>query len=224
MAGHPLVVFSHGLFGCKEMYTNLARNLASEGKIVVCIEHEDGSACFHVDKEGKEGRYQKPPEGINYSNRDEVRAFRRPMLEKRAREVEAVLYALGVSRSGGNKGGEDSELPPPPPSSDSPLFMGDEEEILKALRKAINRDNVHLMGHSFGGASMIHATERVEELLGKSLKSRVLLDTWPYPLSEDVFSREYTLRSLFIESEEYEGKEVALTKELAQRGHAHLPI
>ncbi len=212
--GLPLVIFSHGLFGCKEMYTSLARNLASEGIVVICIEHEDGSACYHVKKDGAEGRYVKPPDGIKYSNREEVRAFRLPFLEKRAAEVEAVLAALILGGVGDDVDSQDTALPPPPPGDTGV------EETIESIRRAIDKGNIHLCGHSFGAASMMYVTDRAERLIaGKAvIQSRILLDTWPYPLPASIEEGgTRALPSLFMASEEFmTGEEVELTKKLAK--------
>ena len=50
----PLVVFSHGLSGTMEMYTQLCSQIASTGCVVVAIEHEEGSASYAERFAGKE--------------------------------------------------------------------------------------------------------------------------------------------------------------------------
>ena len=84
----PIVFFSH-LFGSMEMYSNICRHLASMGMVVVAIEHEDGSACYAQNKDGDEIYYRKPPAGIDYSDRDQVRV-RKPM--SRSVQMNYSLY------------------------------------------------------------------------------------------------------------------------------------
>ena len=67
-------------------------------------------------------------------------------------------------------------------------------------------------------------TSSLRQKLGERLRSRVLLDTWPYPLdpSSDIFNNvtgKCDIPSLFLESENFmHGKEVELTKEIARNG------
>ena len=42
----PLVVFSHGLYGCSAGYSGLCAELASQGCVVLAVEHKDGSAVY----------------------------------------------------------------------------------------------------------------------------------------------------------------------------------
>ena len=83
----PLVIFSHGLYGTSDMYTQLCRELASSGVMVVAINHEDGtsSSC------GETLPYKRPPKTLIYSNRSEVQNFRAPFFDKRLSEIETVL-------------------------------------------------------------------------------------------------------------------------------------
>lgn len=46
----PIIIFSSGLFGSCEMYTQLCRELASAGYIVVAADHEDGSGSYAVSR------------------------------------------------------------------------------------------------------------------------------------------------------------------------------
>ena len=95
----PIVVFSHGLGGSMEMYTQLCQHIASYGYIVVAMEHEDGSACYAETVEGQAIPYQRPPYDTSYT-REKVVHFRRPFLNQRVKEVQQVLD--GLERSSPN--------------------------------------------------------------------------------------------------------------------------
>ena len=75
----PVVVFSHGLGGCLEMYTELCLQVASMGYWVVALEHEDGSAAYAADESTGAPIYYKRPDDSPYS-RQKVVNFRRPFL------------------------------------------------------------------------------------------------------------------------------------------------
>jgi platelet-activating factor acetylhydrolase len=46
----PIVVFSHGLTGCRSGFSCIQCDLASHGYIVAAVEHKDGSACLSYTK------------------------------------------------------------------------------------------------------------------------------------------------------------------------------
>ena len=81
----PVVVFSHGLGGCMEMYSQLCTNMASHGFVVFALEHQDGSGCFAETANG-ERIYYKRPDNTLYS-REKVLNFFGTMLEQRVKEV-----------------------------------------------------------------------------------------------------------------------------------------
>eukprot|EP01062_Namystynia_karyoxenos_P067309 TRINITY_DN6122_c0_g1_i1.p1 TRINITY_DN6122_c0_g1~~TRINITY_DN6122_c0_g1_i1.p1 ORF type:complete len:405 (+),score=136.08 TRINITY_DN6122_c0_g1_i1:79-1215(+) len=87
--GLPLLIFSHGLFGNCDMYTQLCRELASYGCVVVALEHQDGTATGTTTVP-----YRRPPAHVSISNRDSVREFRLPFLEHRRAELLAAIQYL----------------------------------------------------------------------------------------------------------------------------------
>eukprot|EP00756_Hemistasia_phaeocysticola_P049754 Hpha_TRINITY_DN24317_c0_g1::TRINITY_DN24317_c0_g1_i1::g.148032::m.148032/K01062/PLA2G7, PAFAH; platelet-activating factor acetylhydrolase len=85
----PVVIFCHGLFGSADMYTQLCREIASYGCIVIALEHQDGSATG-----SRSIPYRKPPAGLQYSDRSQVQAFRKSFLAHRKEELLAVVDLL----------------------------------------------------------------------------------------------------------------------------------
>lgn len=125
----PVVIFSHGIGGSMELYTQLCRELASVGAVVVAIEHEDGSASFAETESGSTVAFERPPQGMKYS-RSEVIRFRAPFLQHRLQEVSAVLSYLNATSQ-----------------SDAP----------EALRYA-DTSKVLISGHSLGASTSIIAS------------------------------------------------------------------
>eukprot|EP00961_Rhodomonas_salina_P223951 3028491-Rhodomonas_salina.1 len=90
--GWPVIIFSHGLAGHADMYTDLCRSLSSFGYVVIAMEHEDGSGTYASNKEGEIIRYKRP-DNTPYS-REKVTRFRAPFLQQRVEETEQVLLEL----------------------------------------------------------------------------------------------------------------------------------
>jgi hypothetical protein len=87
--GWPIVIFSHGTWGCEDMYTSLCRSIASFGFVVVALEHEDGSGCHASSRDGRTIAFSLPKgPGADY----------RPLLTQRLDELAGALVAL--SRDG----------------------------------------------------------------------------------------------------------------------------
>eukprot|EP00434_Breviolum_minutum_P030248 symbB.v1.2.026754.t2/scaffold2681.1/size73127/3 len=84
----PIVIFSSGIWGSCEMYTQYLRDLASFGMVVISIEHEDGSGIFAVNSEGKTLPYQEPPPDVDTAT------FRQPNLQKRSKEINAIVHSI----------------------------------------------------------------------------------------------------------------------------------
>eukprot|EP00301_Raphidiophrys_heterophryoidea_P007386 c12865_g1_i3.p1 GENE.c12865_g1_i3~~c12865_g1_i3.p1 ORF type:complete len:376 (-),score=80.07 c12865_g1_i3:1713-2840(-) len=81
----PLIMCSHGLTGTGEEHTLLFSNLARNGNVVVCVTHQDGSACRAVVSDGSHLHYEHPIlQGYN-------RKFRIKQVLQREKEVLLAL-------------------------------------------------------------------------------------------------------------------------------------
>jgi pimeloyl-ACP methyl ester carboxylesterase len=157
----PIVVFSHGLGGCMEMYTELCQQIASYGFWVVAMEHEDGSGCYAENRKGEPIYYERPDDSP-YS-RQKVVNFRRSFLQQRVEETTKVLEYIFKTTE-----------------DDDPL-------VQKVLQAADRTKGISLLGHSFGGASMVLTAAQMH--LAKStisISSLNLLDCWAFSLEEEV--------------------------------------
>ena len=128
----PLVVFSHGLGGTRNMYAALASALASQGYLVAAVEHRDGSASYTAIHE-KHGVTHKP-----YVHTDGNFAWRREQIGKRVAELDAAVAALA------------NDAPP------RNAFPGSRFDV-SAIHGLVDASRLVAMGHSFGGATVVAA-------------------------------------------------------------------
>lgn len=119
----PIAVFTSGIWGSCEMYTQFLRDLASYGMVVIAIEHEDGSGIYAVNSEGEKLPYVDPPKDAD------VRSFRQPNLEKRTKEITATVNGIKSLASNSSK--------------TSPLAR---------VLQQCDCDQLALIGHSLGAA------------------------------------------------------------------------
>lgn len=147
----PLVLFSHGLSGTMEMYTELCAQIASTGCVVVAVEHQDGTASYAETSDGTPVPYHHaaPNSEIPYSRRTVV-GFRMPKLEQRVDELGELFDRFSS--------GADGEKPPIIPDGDR-----DPSErqalLVRRIVAATDPSQLHLVGHSFGGATQLLAAQ-----------------------------------------------------------------
>jgi platelet-activating factor acetylhydrolase len=159
----PLVLFSHGLTGTATTYSALCMHLASRGRVVLALEHRDGSgaATFPRMYNGMRRtlRYVSPAEVIwpdgatspdanrwtagGYNSEVALR-LRADQLEFRRRELYEALHAVSLL----NKG----EV------LQSALEVPSGRAVdLRSWAGAVDDSHVDLVGHSFGGATLVGA-------------------------------------------------------------------
>jgi platelet-activating factor acetylhydrolase len=173
----PLVVFSHGLGGSMEMYTQLCQQIASHGYLVVAMEHEDGSGAYAETPLGKPIRYKRPDE-TPYS-REKVLNFRRAFLQQRVQETTQLLDVIM------NK-------------PDSTTIR-----VQKILKLCDTSEGVSLVGHSFGAATMILAAQKYLEEKCFVPKSLSIMDVWAFSLEDKVLDQGVPLPTVHVLSEDW---------------------
>mmetsp|Transcript_5945 Transcript_5945/g.12316 ORF Transcript_5945/g.12316 Transcript_5945/m.12316 type:complete len:472 (+) Transcript_5945:50-1465(+) len=139
----PVVVYSHGLGGSASLYSFQAGELASRGYATILVEHSDGSAPLTEGRDGELIKHditmyplRETPEGA-WDTPPYVKE-RRMQLEWRIHEVvEAAKIAVGRL----------STSDPPELAGTNVSFKG----------KLDVEGGVHLVGHSFGGATILSA-------------------------------------------------------------------
>ncbi|KAI1482958.1 phospholipase A2 [Daldinia eschscholtzii] len=195
----PTAIFSHGLGGSRNAYSQIVGSLASHGVVVICPEHRDGSAvATYVRIPSQQDRYfvrntrrMIPYNRIAHDATDEVYALRNDQLRIRLWEMGLVHEAIlgidkGVSLTNLNK-----STPSLAPFVDK-LHVHEPGSIIFA-------------GHSFGSATTVQFLKSVfyagrpeleamteplyvpsrESSIYKQITPRnvaILLDMWCFPL------------------------------------------
>uniref|UniRef100_A0A671QV16 Platelet-activating factor acetylhydrolase n=1 Tax=Sinocyclocheilus anshuiensis TaxID=1608454 RepID=A0A671QV16_9TELE len=154
---YPVIIFSHGLGAFRTLYSAICVELASQGFIVAAVEHRDesASATFYF-RENEVWMYYRPLKpGENEF------PLRNKQVKQRADECIRALDILFDINSG--------------KSVENVLH-------LLAFQNSMDLCRIAIMGHSFGGATVI-------ECLCKDVKFKcgVALDTWMFPLDEEIF-------------------------------------
>ncbi|KZT23093.1 hypothetical protein NEOLEDRAFT_1070031 [Neolentinus lepideus HHB14362 ss-1] len=180
----PLVIFSHGLGGTRTTYSHLCTHLASQGRVVLVIEHRDGTgpAVFPRGQDGQpKSLYYVNPNSVLWPNDNgeysEALKLRGEQLEFRRREVYEVYNSFKNMVEGGEGVLEISEAT----HHDWSKWAG-----------KVNIETLDLIGHSFGGATLFsllsnpppsvpHSQDRIYPPL--PIRKVLTLDPWmePFP-------------------------------------------
>lgn len=200
-SGWPVVVFSHGTWGCAEMYTSLCRSLASLGYVVVALEHEDGSGAYACTAGGETVAYHEPSRGDGTAVDHELRAA---MINQRVAEVRGALDA--IEDLGAGEGGA---------ASADRVDERTQDDACGSLSDVLATCDVSariLMGHSFGAATCVLAAQQLESEGSSPPRCTVLLDTWAGALSPAARSAGTRLPTLSLESELWSEREWGIAK------------
>ncbi|KAK9727637.1 hypothetical protein K7432_001671 [Basidiobolus ranarum] len=153
----PVVIFSHGLGGCRTTYSSICGEIASHGFIVCAVEHRDGSAnASALPKTEREiVSYRWPP----VNDIDAEYHFRREQLLFRVLEIQQTVQMLQKLNNG--------------------EIIGTEKET--QFQNRLDISNVVMAGHSFGAATVI------ETLIAEKtfFKCGILLDPWVLALEHE---------------------------------------
>ncbi|KAH9173299.1 platelet-activating factor acetylhydrolase [Lactarius sanguifluus] len=178
----PLVIFSHGLGGGRTTYSQLCTHLASSGKVVLALEHRDGTCPITWPLSGETGKryphfYVKPDDVIRDNAKetsgfhDPRFAFRADQLELRKREVYLSYAAFRELVQTGERGDLQTMDESP---FDWALWAGDWVRY---------DEGVSLVGHSFGGATVFAMLSlKEEDDLRIPVSHGLVLDPWLEPI------------------------------------------
>lgn len=144
----PLVVFSHGAFGYYESNTSTYMELASNGYVVVSLDHPYHS-FFTKDTAGKLITVNPAfLQGVMYINQDstpeeEIFSLSQEWVKLRVADISYVLDCVEGAKESG--------------CADSIWFVEDEADrkVIENILAMTDVDKIGLMGHSLGGAASV---------------------------------------------------------------------
>ncbi|XP_055468222.1 platelet-activating factor acetylhydrolase [Psammomys obesus] len=195
---YPLIVFSHGLGAFRTVYSAIGMDLASYGFIVAAVEHRDASASatYYFDDQAAAKAENRAWIYLKRIKPEESERGRKEQVRQRAKECSQALSAILDIEHGTPK--------------ENILGSGFD---MKQLKGAINRNKVAVIGHSFGGATVIQSLSEDQRF-----KCGVALDPWMYPVSEELPSR-VTQPLFFVNSARFQSpNDVKKMKKFYQPG------
>ena len=162
---YPLIIFSHGLAGTRHTYTQYVTALASQGYVVLVLEHRDGSAPavslppLSESLDGHDGsaaagckdkerilHYLKLPDLAWDDEEDKsLMRFRTLQLDMRVRETYEAYHSFKRLTNGDHES----------VTVIDGLKKVDEAALLSSFRDKVNIDSVTLTGHSFGAGTLV---------------------------------------------------------------------
>ncbi|KAF8631576.1 hypothetical protein AX15_002327 [Amanita polypyramis BW_CC] len=186
----PLVIFSHGLGGSRTAYSNYCSRLAASGKVVLAVEHRDGTghACVTHSWDDNGRRVPRP---IYYLKENQVVwdvqstdavptpfPLRLEQLDYRRQE----LYTVYNTFCDFLKGEEFSELVTLEGAAIHDSWISMDSETNQSPVKYY--EDVTLMGHSFGGCTVLSVLSTSPPLEHKHIPiaQMLVLDPWLEPL------------------------------------------
>lgn len=175
----PWIVFSHGLAGHCRLYSSLAMDMAARGAIVIVMEHQDGSSCFTRDVHNAADETCTPLKPCPApAGSPQERQFREEQLQHRVKETEAVLRMIAAG------------------DMFHALCLTQEDITDVGHRCPGGVPQVALVGHSFGGATVLSTAvglctqnPRDESLKGLHVHAVTAFDAWHLPLQYTTLAR-----------------------------------
>lgn len=161
----PLVLFSHGLGGSLGAYVSVCHDIAATGRVVVAIEHADGSATSaYVGSERTRIPYKRVRS--SFSSDDEFH-MRNDQLRQRVAEFGDVLDDMRKLSKG------EGQLQTPL----SPYGSSDVRIDLKGLIDP--EAPIMVAGHSFGACTALAFASAGNDV---DVEAVIALDPWLYPM------------------------------------------
>nr|CAD2194390.1 unnamed protein product [Meloidogyne enterolobii] len=161
----PVVVFSHGISGTRQLYSINCSSLSSHGYVVAALDHRDGSSCYtyELNKDPSTGELiQKHIDMKKLPHEEQEYESRIAQVEQRTIETINMLKLFKKLNEGLR-------------NSNVEIVCGNEFDW-EQFKGRLNLDKAISIGHSFGGASALTSCA-----IEKGFKCCVVMDAWLYP-------------------------------------------
>ncbi|KAK9454398.1 platelet-activating factor acetylhydrolase [Dipodascopsis uninucleata] len=150
----PLVVFSHGLGGTRNAYSQFCGSVASYGNVVIVPEHRDMSAAVsYVGDIDENGEYHGLKGEVNFRRvmgvSEDARQLRANQLAQRTREIISILRVIDETKP---------NLVARPENHHQKEGSGVNVEFDWSYVNTA-KGQAYLAGHSFGAATMVSLTK-----------------------------------------------------------------
>lgn len=187
---YPVVIFSHGLGAFRTLYSTICVELASQGFIVASVEHRDlsASATYYcreaAETEAMALKSNTLQQWMYYralQQGEKEFPLRNQQVQVRAKECVDALDTLAEINAGKQVTND--------------LQTGFD---WKSLENSMDLSKVSVIGHSFGGATVIQALSQDEKF-----KCGVALDTWMLPVDDETIPK-VQQPIFFINSERFQ--------------------
>ncbi|KIY74180.1 hypothetical protein CYLTODRAFT_341028 [Cylindrobasidium torrendii FP15055 ss-10] len=182
----PLVIFSHGLGGSRTAYSQICSRMAATGKVVIAIEHRDGtSPCCITNRYDADGK--PTPEVVYYLQEeklhrpvkhDEYLPLRQEQLQFRCHEVHATYSTFLSLLQAPGSGPHAVRLVDGSPVNQEDWTSDDGKPLVEAMR------DVTMAGHSFGGCTAFHVLSTLppEHAARIPITKMLIYDPWLDPI------------------------------------------
>jgi len=163
--GWPVVVFSHGMGCSRATMSQLTYQLASQGVVVISLEHREGSGCASFYRKARGAGVVEIPHRCLMDGEDEL-TVREGQVKHRGKEILRVLDLLEQIQAG---------------ESIDNVFTSKSRNCPSPLAGSLDLSSLYLMGHSYGGASVLLVASMIRESRVR-LAGVIALDPWMFPV------------------------------------------
>jgi len=188
--GWPVVVVSHGVGCTRATMSQLAYQLASQGVVVIAVEHRDGSASTSFYRESRQSDLVQIPHRKVKPDEFEL-GIRENQAKQRAYEMRRAIELLSDIQGG-----------IPVDNCMTPLAR----IVPSPLAGSMDLSSLYLMGHSLGGATALLAASNLRQY-DISIDGVIALDPWMFPVHKMDICVGSNTKVLIINSEHFKLKE-----------------
>jgi len=175
----PIVIYSHGLYGWRQLASSTTQKLVNAGFVVLALDH--CPTAYVSRPPGAAASYTKfdfhLPKDVQGESQEKV--FYNEGLNRRAAEVQALIDAL-LSANDYENGQINNN--------------NNNNVVIRNIRAITDPRKLHLVGHSYGASTVALVCSR-----DPRIASAVFLDSWMFPLTpEDLERGSLSATTLFL--------------------------